>query len=132
MKNQTLAAQGLLASLLCVASAVAVLYVLFQFIPFLRGETSSPVANTIDAGVRLVESVVSWLASNVVSGTDVAADDSFMHMIGTGLYYYIGAGVCVIFAATVGMVLFAASRMVEIGPRRLFVEAGEVVRAYLA
>ncbi|WP_213768620.1 hypothetical protein [Caballeronia sp. dw_19] len=125
MTNQTSATRGLLASLLRLASPLAVLYVLYQFVLFISGQTSSPIVNTIDAGACLIARVGGGFVSNLVSGTNVAADGSFMHMIGTGLYYFTGAGVCVILAATVGMALFAASRLVEIGPRQFLLRDGD-------
>ena len=131
MKNPTLATRDFLASLLRIASPLAVLYVLYQFVPFVSGETSSPVANTIAASARFIARADGWLAGNLVSGADVAADGSFMHIAATGFYYFAGAVVCVILAAAVGMALFAASRVVKIGPRQFLVDAGDAIRAYV-
>jgi hypothetical protein len=68
----------------------------------------------------------------LVSGADVAADGSFMHMVGTGVYYFTGACVCTALAAIAGMALLAASRLIEIGPRQFVALAPNAMRAHLA
>jgi hypothetical protein len=120
MNNQISATRGFLASLLRAVSPLTVLYVLYQLVPFLSGDTSSPIVNTIDASARLIARVGGWFGSYLVPGTGVTVGDSSMQMIGTGLYLWTGACVCVVLAASVGMVLLAASRLVENGPHRFF------------